>query len=203
MTSGHGLTGEEELYLAATEGNESEVKRIFKDHPSQLNVNWRNEEDSGFTALHRACQNDHGAIVSILLAHPHIDVNQKNKHGATPSFWACYKGFSSFSLLLQDSRVDLNEPNIDGHSPLRWAAYFGYLYLIEWWIASGREMDLGEPGNVKTDAIDAARRNRKTEVATLLERFSNDPAETRSRVRSGLGITGLCTPSPSHFAVCS
>ena len=56
--------------------------------------------------------------------------------------------------MLKDSRVKVNEPNQNGETPLWYAAFFGYLDIIKWRIASGREMDLGKPGDVdKTDAI--------------------------------------------------
>jgi len=53
--------------------------------------------------------------------------------------------------------------------PLQRAAYRGYLVIIKWWIASGREMNPGTPGDVEeTDAIEAAKQNRNTEVVSLL-----------------------------------
>ena len=76
-------------------------------------------------------------------------------------------------------------------TPLYLAAYCGYLSIIKWWIVSGREMDIGKPGDVdKTDAIGGAKREGKTEVVSLLERFKSDAAKTRSEVRKELGITG-------------
>ena len=87
--------------------------------------------------------------------------------------------------------MKVNEPKNDGWTPLYCAAYHGHLGVIKVWIASGREMDLGKPGNVdKTDAIGVAKKNGKTEVMTLLERFKSDAAKTRSEVRKELGITG-------------
>ena len=86
--------------------------------------------------------------------------------------------------MLKDSRVIVNEPAIDGHTPLWWAATWGNLDAIKWWIASGREMDLGEPGDVdKTDAIGAAMKYDNTEVGTLLERFKENPMEIRHTLR--------------------
>ena len=92
--------------------------------------------------------------------------------------------------MLKDSRVKVNEPDRDGYSPLWFAAYSGSLEVIKWWIASGREMDLGKPGDVdKTDAIGVAKQNDETEVVTLLERFKENPLETRLQVRVELGLT--------------
>ena len=93
--------------------------------------------------------------------------------------------------MLKDSRVKVNEPDDDESTPLWFAARYGYLDVIKVWIASGREMDLGKPGDVeKTDAIGVAMKYGKTEVATLLERFKSDAAKTRNEVRLQLGING-------------
>ena len=93
-------------------------------------------------------------------------------------------------LLLQDQRVMVNEPDNDGGTPLRYAASEGHHDVVKWWIVSGREMDLGTPGDGKTDAIGTAKMMRKPEVASLLERFKNDASKTRSEVRLELGING-------------
>jgi len=83
----------------------------------------------------------------------------------------------------------VNEPNNDGRTPLWYAAGNGYINVIKWWIASGREMDLGKPGNVvKTDAIGVAKMYHRTEVVALLERFKSDIAKTRHAVRVELGL---------------
>jgi len=72
---------------------------------------------------------------------------------------ACENGRTScVRLLLQDQRVMVNVPNNYGETPLRRAAYWGYHEVIKWWIASGREMNLGKPGDIdKTDAIGVAK----------------------------------------------
>ena len=156
-----------------------------------LNVNWRNEGENGTTALLRACRHGRDAIVSILLAHPDIDVNQKDDDGYTAFMWACTNGKSvCVRLLLGDSRVEVNEPRNDGSTPLWWAASRGHLDPVRWWIASGRALDLGQPGGKKTDAIGRAREKGNDEVRALLERFKNDAAKTRDGVKKELGING-------------
>jgi len=53
-----------------------------------------------------------------------------------------------------------------------------------WWVASGRDFDLGRPGDVdKTDAIGAARKFNQLEMVPLLERFRENPVKTRHEVR--------------------
>ena len=126
-----------------------------------------------------------------LLAHLDIDVNQKSNDGYTPFYWACNNGKTScVQLLLKDARVKVNGAANDGYTPLWRAACYGDLELIKWWIASGREMDLGQPGNVTNDAIGVAKKYGKTEVVSLLEIFKANPSQTRSEVRKELKITG-------------
>ena len=130
------------------------------------------------------------AVIPLLLAHPDIDVNVKDIIGQSPFLYACYGNTSCVRELLKDSRVKVNEPDNYGRTPLYHAARYGQLDVIMWWIASGREMDLGEDGNFESDAIGTAWKRGKTEAATLLERFKGNPEKTRREVMEELGITG-------------
>ena len=181
---------EKTFWEAGLSGRVEDVKSILRKNPS-LNVNWKNEGEDARTALYAACYNVHDSVVSILLAHPDIDPNLKNKNGDTPFMIICYSGRTScVRLLLQDQRVMVNEPANDGCTPLREAAQQGHQDAIKLWIASGREINLGKSGdNFKTDAIGTAKQEKKTEVVSLLERFKSDPSKTRSEVRLQLGIT--------------
>jgi len=184
--------GEMERKLCwAVEGNNvEEVKEILRNNPN-LDVNWGDDRRGGLSVLHGAGRNDDSPVLPILLAHPDIDVNLKDIDGWTPFCYACDGNTSWVREMLKDSRVKVNEPTDDGWTPLYRAAYNGHLDVIKWWIASGREMDFGEPGDVdKTDAIGVARKEGNTEVVNLLGRFKSDAAKTRSEVRSELGIIG-------------
>ena len=170
--------------LAAVEnGDVRELAELMRQDPG-FEVNMAVHED-GATILHHAClQDSRSAVIPLLLAHPGIDVNLKDRDGYTPFYFACCGHTSCVREMLKDSRVKLNEPPKNGWTPLYRAAYHNHLDIIRWWIASGREIDLGTPGDVdKTDAIGAARKNGETEVATLLERFKENPGETRHQVR--------------------
>lgn len=188
-------------------GDVEEAREILKEN-KEIKVN-RKYGPNGYTALHEACIHGQDEIVAMLLAHPDIDVNLKNNYGDTPFLLACYKGRTAcVPLLLKDPRVKVNEPNDDGCTPLWYAASRGYLEVIKWWIASGRKMDLGQPGNDKNDAIGGAKNPKKEEyeseeklarrkmrctvVASLLERFKANPEKTKSEIRKELGIIGEC-----------
>jgi len=174
--------------LAAVEnGNAKELAELMRQDPG-FDVN--EQDRNGWTLLHKACWESHrSTVIPLLLAQPDIDVNVKNSDGRTPFFYASSSGFPScVREMLKDSRVNVNEPDNDGESPLWRAALKGHLDVIKWWIASGREMDLGKPGDVyKTDAIGVAKKEGYSEVVTLLERIKSDAAQTRHVVRVEVG----------------
>jgi len=165
------------FYQAAKKGKVEEVKEILMKNPT-LDVNWRGEH--GRTPLHIACLNGHDS-------HPAIDVSLKNQYGFTPFYDACFSGHPCIRRLLKDSRVNPNEPNREGYTPLRNAADEGHDNVIKWWIASGREMNLGESGDYFTDAIGVATLNGKAGAVNLLETFKVNPGETRHAMRVELG----------------
>ena len=175
---------------AVKSGDAKKLAELIRQDPG-FNVNMA-VDGFGRTLLHYACNGGRrSAVIPLLLAHPGIVVNAKNEFGYTPFYFACCGRTSCVREMLKDSRVKVKEPKKGGHTPLWWAADNGYLEIIMWWIVSGRDMDLGKPGDVdKTDAIGVAKKNGKTEVMTLLERFKSDAAKTRSEVRKELGITG-------------
>jgi len=187
----------EALYDACRDGHAITVKEILEANPF-LSINAADRLEN--TAMRYACRFGHDSIVSLLLSHPGINVNLKNREGVTPFMLVCSIGSRSCArVLLFDSRVKVNERDSHGVTPLREAARGGCITIIKWWIASGREMDLGEPGIENSDAIGQAHRYRFTEVATLLERFRDDPEGTRYAVR--MGLRWYDEPAAKVFAI--
>jgi len=176
------------MLAAVCEGDAKKVAELMRQDPG-FNVNMDQNGD-GFTLLHFAGSLGlRSAMIPLLLAHPDIDVNVKDKYGRSPFYTACFGQTSCVRELLKDSRVKVNERDNDGYSPLWWAACCGHHDVIRWWIASGREMDLGKPGDdvLKTDAIGVAKNWSKTEVVALLERFKSDAAQTKHAMKAELG----------------
>jgi len=183
---------EHKLFEAARDGRVGEVLFLLRNHPD-LNVNWANEHNFQQTALHTAAFYNHTEVVKVLLAHPRINVNQTNMSESTPLLDGCFKGnVSVVQVLLKDPRVNATLEDDEGCTPLWMASCYGHLEVIEWLIASGR--DLGDVKNKKgkdrfdheCTALEIARRERKTEVVTLLERLVANPAQTRHEIRGKL-----------------
>ena len=177
------------MLAAVKEGDAKKVAELIRQDPG-FDVNMAVDGD-GATLLHHACARDsRSAVIPLLLGHPDIDVNLQNTDRETAFLGACYYGHTScVRLLLKDSRVKVNEPGIDGRIPLWWATFNDEVDVVKWWIVSGREIDLGKPGDIyMTDAIGAAQMLDLPKMLTLLERFKENPEETRHAVRVELGL---------------
>jgi len=179
------------MLAAVKKGDAKKVAELTRQDPG-FNVNMdQSQIENGYTLLHYAClQGSRSAVIPLLLAHPDIDVNLKSTYGSTPFHLACSNGLTPcVREMLKDSRVKVNDPDGGGHTPLFYAAAYDRIDVLRWWIASGREMDLGKPGDVsRTDAIGGAKKGGKKEVVTLLERFKKFPVETRHAMRVELGL---------------
>jgi len=173
------------MLTAVEDGDAKGLAVMMRQNPGfDMNMDHGNDR----TLLHEACDGDwRSAVIPLLLAHPDIDVNVKDINGHTPFYSACWGSTSCVREMLKDPRVKVNEPAYGGRTPLVNAAWYDSLDIIKWWIASGREMDLEIPGDYETDAIGMAKGRGKTEVVTLLEKFKENPVETRHAVRVEMG----------------
>ena len=170
---------------AAKDGRESEVRRILEEN-KEVRIDWT--DFHGWTVLHHACLHDHDQTVSLLLAHPDIEISKKTNGGSTPFFLACSHGaLKGVRLLLKEDDVFFNDPRNDGRTPLWRAAFFGHHEVIRWWIASGRAIHPGRSPILSNNALGIARMRGNTEVVSLLERFRANQTQTRHDIRKELG----------------
>jgi len=181
----------ENLSEATKFGTEDDVRKLV-EVATAVEINWR--DNSGWTALHCACYEGKQRIAKILLSHGEIQTNLKTSKGSTPFMLACAEGhIESVKVLLGDGRVRPNEANDQGTTPLWFSARNGFLEIVQWWIASGAEVQLGQQGVENSDAVAVAKES-KNEVHPLLERFRNNQLQTRLEVRRKLGIKGKTHP---------
>jgi hypothetical protein len=166
------------------------VRRILKEN-SDIDINWRNFENKklkGTTALHVACENGHKEAVSLLLEHPHIDVNSKNENNETP--FACARNNNKnacISIMFGDERVLINQFEGENFSLLVSLFFDGHTRGIKEWISSGREICLGERGNAYNDVFGKMILQGREEAILLLKRFRENEKLTRYQVRLELG----------------
>lgn len=70
-------TVEKLLWPASRDGNDDKVRKLLRETP-HIYVNWKQHS---WAPLHAACHYQNDKIVSLLLAHPGVDVNLKNTLG--------------------------------------------------------------------------------------------------------------------------
>jgi len=72
---------------------------------SQPNIDFGVATYEGASPLYFAAQEGHAAVVKLLLAHPHISVNQtRHINGTSPLFMAAQKGHAAGEALIGPSK---------------------------------------------------------------------------------------------------
>jgi hypothetical protein len=176
-----------EFHRIVATGRLDDVIRFVDKNPG-VDYNWRDKD--GSTALHSAVLRGHGdGVLSLLLAQPGIEVNLENRAFWTPfSLASASPNIEAAKVLLRDPRVEPNSHTNSSVTPLCHAT-MGWPEMIRWWVASGREMWLGIPGDLWSDAIANAMHYKRSRpwVLDLLVNFRDSPEATRHRVRLELG----------------
>ena len=83
-----------------------------------VDVNAKDENDeAGWTPLHRAAQKGHKEITELLIANG-ADVNAEEEDGWTPLHYAALNGHKEIAELLIAKGADVNAKDVDGVTPL-------------------------------------------------------------------------------------
>ena len=97
------------MLAAVQEGNVQKMVVLMRQDPG-FEVN-EVQDGNRRTLLHLACwESSKSPMIPLLLAHPDIDVNAKDRYGWTPFMVACGGYVSCVREMLKDSRVKVNEP---------------------------------------------------------------------------------------------
>ena len=96
-------------------------------------------------------------------------------------------------MLLKDPRVDVSLAEEFGCTPLWQASFFGHLKVVEWFIASGRDLgDISsqrvEHGDHENNALEIAIELENTRIVSVLRKFMANPERTRHDLRVKLGL---------------
>ncbi len=171
-----------ELYNSVKNNNLSEVQRLLETE--NININYQNDKESGWTALHLSCKHGLTDIARVLLQHRNINVDSVNVFGNSPFLIACSNGRTeTVKLLIQDSRVDVNKMNNDTHTPLMYSCYWGHLLTVQELIKCAKvDLFVKSTKDITYDdatyklgstALDVAKQKGRTEIVKVLEEEMN------------------------------
>ena len=188
---------EEELRVSIQYNAIDRVRQILSENPS-LNVNTLDSDlFSERPPLHDACERGHAEIAALLLAHPGVNVNQRDGLGRVPLYWACQEGrLEVVKLLLCDPRVDCNIADNSSQTSL-WiaASWNNHVSVVQWMVAlHGATLDLETKGKWtqgKYSPSEIALREHFEDLSIheLLDRLHKDRAATQRAVRIELGLS--------------
>lgn len=171
---------------------------MLQNHPD-LDINAAHEGGI-WTAFHEACDFGHVDIVSLISAHPKIQVNLRDRQGRSGLFWAAFRNRCEVVwYLMGDPRVDVNQANYRGETPLWKASLCGNLEVVKRMMAHSREaLELDKLPNEDSEhpgvpLVEAARMSGNVELFSLVREFKDDPNAVRFRLRKELGMGGKKT----------
>jgi len=118
--------GEEEVFIAAAEGNLTKLRVMLDADPSLVNLT----DVDGNTLLHAAA-GEGRAKAAELLINRGASVNAKTKRGLTPLHDASFEGREEVTELLLKRGADVNARAGDGSTPLAMALSRGHEKLAE------------------------------------------------------------------------
>lgn len=178
-------TPERRLYFAANDGRVQNIRDLFRNYP-EINVNWIEDRMNEGSAAHVACKKDRDEALYLLMNHQNVDVNLLDNGKATPFYVACSAGSLDCAiLLLLNYRVDINFTCQDhkNRTPLVKAVHRNRTEIIEWMMASGREVDLARGPQDNRNSNPFLMAANKPEILALLTNFRDRKLATRARLR--------------------
>ncbi|SMX24495.1 ankyrin repeat domain-containing protein [Boseongicola aestuarii] len=128
-------------------------------------------DTDGWTALHIASRNGNAEIVHLLLSHPTIDVNVKNRWKSTPLMIAAGSGnLDIVDLLLKHPRIQVDaQAEYYGRTALIEAALKGHLPVAKTLVAHGANVNATDKTG-RNSALVEAIKNHHVNVATYILR---------------------------------
>jgi len=113
-------------------------------------VDWRDAEDRGNCALHKAAEGGALAIVRVLLTSPGCwgrgaAPSSQNAFNDTPLHAAAFKGHSDVVEVLIEAQADVNARSDDGESALHCASFGGHSHVCSVLLLGGALVDAISP----------------------------------------------------------
>jgi hypothetical protein len=166
----------DKLFAAVKKGDFTEVKRLLE---GGLDVNARDEFAE--TPLHWAARIGDVRMAELLIKYGG-DINARNNAENTPLHVAVAYGHLDMAEFLINHGADINAKNEEGWTPLHVAVFNGHLSLVKLLLEKGADPNVRD--NEQKTALDVARENGLSDIANLIEKFSEKTAKTSTTKRA-------------------
>ena len=154
------------INIAAMYGHLNIVKLLIS-YKSNLEI----KEETGYTALMRACQKGHRDIAELLLQN-RSDVNAISNDGETPLMFASAYGHTEIVDLLLNNNADANAKNNSGVTALMFACEDGHTEIVD--LLLNNNADANAKTNSGMTALICASGYGHTEIVDLLLKNNAD-----------------------------
>jgi cytohesin len=170
------VTLADKLFAAVKKGDVAEVKRLLE---GGLDANTRDEFAE--TPLHWAARIGDVRMAELLIKYGG-DINARNNAENTPLHVAVAYGHLDMAEFLINHGGDINAKNEEGWTPLHVAVFNGHLSLVKLLLEKGADPSIRD--NEQKTALDVARENGLSNIAYLIENFSEKTAKTSTTKRA-------------------
>ena len=165
-----------DLFVAVKKGEVAGVKKLLEEG---LDVNARDEFAE--TPLHWAARIGDVRMAELLIKYGG-DINARNNAENTPLHVAVAYGNLDMAEFLINHGGDINAKNEEGWTPLHVAVFNGHLSLVKLLLEKGADPNMRD--NEQKTALDVARENGLSNIANLIEKFSEKTAKKSTTTRA-------------------
>jgi ankyrin repeat protein len=130
----------ETIHLATRAGAANLVAELLAKNTGSTFINC--QDSDGCTALSCTAYAGNSAILEILLANPHVDVDKRDYNGRTPISYAAENGHALVLSRLLEHGANPNWKGLQRTTPLRYAVERGHMTVVKVLIETGKLSDL-------------------------------------------------------------
>ncbi|KIL85476.1 ankyrin repeat-containing [Fusarium avenaceum] len=158
----------ETIHLATRAGAANLVEALVVKSTRSNFINC--QDNDGSTALSYAAYAGNSAILEILLANPHVDVDKRDYNGRTPMSYAADNGHALVVSRLLEHGANPNWRDLERNTPFGFAVYCDHVAVVKVLIETGRlsEFSLKQGSGDVTDLLASALKNGFHEISEML-----------------------------------
>ncbi|CAM1510491.1 Fc.00g008260.m01.CDS01 [Cosmosporella sp. VM-42] len=114
------------------------------------------QDDEGFSAVHRAAVGKDPAVLRTLVQDHHASINARLLNGSRPIHSAASKGLPEHVIILLDAGASVEDKNDMGRTPLHWAAESGNWPIVEMLLDRGADVNVESSEEEPNTPLDLA-----------------------------------------------